>query len=29
MNFDYNQAEAGERTNETGIGKIFNELPVP
>ena len=29
MNFDKNQAEAEEKTSETVIQKIFDELPVP
>ena len=29
MNFDKGEAEAGEKTSETVIQKIFDELPVP
>jgi hypothetical protein len=29
MNFDKNEAEAEEKTSETVIQKIFDELPVP
>jgi hypothetical protein len=29
MNFDKSEAEAGEKTSETVIQKIFDELPVP
>ena len=29
MNFDNSQAEAEEKTSETVIQKIFDELPVP
>jgi hypothetical protein len=29
MNFDKSQAEAEEKTSETVIQKIFDELPVP
>jgi hypothetical protein len=29
MNFDKSEAEAEEKTSETVIQKIFNELPVP
>ena len=29
MNFDKNEAGAGEKTGEIVIQKIFDELPVP
>ena len=29
MNFDKNETEAEEKTSETVIQKIFDELPVP
>ena len=29
MNFDKSKAEAEEKTSETVIQKIFDELPVP
>ena len=29
MNFDKSEAEAEEKTSETVIQKIFDELPVP
>jgi hypothetical protein len=29
MNFDKREAEAEEKTSETVIQKIFDELPVP
>ena len=29
MNFNKSQAGAGEKTSETVIRKIFDELPVP